>query len=142
MSNVLYRVAVIGLAHMHVNELMRRFVALPNVQMVALADAPRIALVGHLTGSSPLFHKLESTSEWFTCTGSRSAKRMAPLVSPLATELTFATPFEWRRVCVPGTRSGLQPLDQLRRVGWRLNGQCTPCQDPLDGFGHVQPRPA
>jgi predicted dehydrogenase len=33
-----YRVAVIGLAHMHVNELMRRFAGLPNVEMVAVAD--------------------------------------------------------------------------------------------------------
>ena len=32
------RVAVIGLAHMHVNELMRRFAELPNVEMVAIAD--------------------------------------------------------------------------------------------------------
>jgi glucose-fructose oxidoreductase len=33
-----YRVAVIGVAHMHVNELMRRFAELPNVEMVAIAD--------------------------------------------------------------------------------------------------------
>jgi predicted dehydrogenase len=33
-----YRVAVIGVAHMHVNELMRRFAELPNVDMVAIAD--------------------------------------------------------------------------------------------------------
>src|SRR3954447_3776467 len=38
MSESQYRVAVIGLAHMHVNELMRQFAALPNVQMVAVAD--------------------------------------------------------------------------------------------------------
>lgn len=38
MSKVPYRVAVIGVAHMHVNELMRRFADLPNVQMVAIAD--------------------------------------------------------------------------------------------------------
>lgn len=33
-----YRVAVIGVAHMHVNELMRRFAELPDVDMVAIAD--------------------------------------------------------------------------------------------------------
>jgi predicted dehydrogenase len=33
-----YRVAVIGVAHMHVNELMRWFAELPNVEMVAIAD--------------------------------------------------------------------------------------------------------
>ncbi|MDQ6674035.1 MAG: Gfo/Idh/MocA family oxidoreductase [Chloroflexota bacterium] len=33
-----YHVAVIGLAHMHVNELMRRFAELPDVEMVAVAD--------------------------------------------------------------------------------------------------------
>jgi predicted dehydrogenase len=38
MDNRAYRVAVIGLAHMHVNELMRRFAELPNVEMVAVAD--------------------------------------------------------------------------------------------------------
>lgn len=36
-----YRVAVIGVAHMHVNELMRRFADLPNVEMVAIADTGR-----------------------------------------------------------------------------------------------------
>ncbi|MBV9358083.1 MAG: Gfo/Idh/MocA family oxidoreductase, partial [Chloroflexi bacterium] len=33
-----YRVAVIGVAHMHVNKLMRRFAELPNVDMIAIAD--------------------------------------------------------------------------------------------------------
>jgi predicted dehydrogenase len=33
-----YRVGVIGFAHMHVNELMRQFAALPNVEWVACAD--------------------------------------------------------------------------------------------------------
>jgi len=44
-----YRVAVIGLAHMHVNELMRRFAERPNVQMVAVADTG----VPELNQSSP-----------------------------------------------------------------------------------------
>ena len=44
-----YRVAVIGLAHMHVNELMRRFAELPNVEMVAIADTG----VAELNQSSP-----------------------------------------------------------------------------------------
>jgi predicted dehydrogenase len=34
----IYRVGVIGFAHMHVNEHMRAFAALPNVQWVACAD--------------------------------------------------------------------------------------------------------
>lgn len=38
MGDAAYRVAVIGLAHMHVNELMRRFAELPNVEMAAIAD--------------------------------------------------------------------------------------------------------
>lgn len=33
-----YRVGVIGFAHMHINELMRQFAALPNVEWVACAD--------------------------------------------------------------------------------------------------------
>jgi predicted dehydrogenase len=38
MRNSRYRVAVIGLAHMHINELMRRFAELPEVEMVAIAE--------------------------------------------------------------------------------------------------------
>jgi predicted dehydrogenase len=38
MRSSAYRVAVIGLAHMHINELMRRFAELPNVEMLAIAD--------------------------------------------------------------------------------------------------------
>src|SRR5579859_6200301 len=63
-------------------------------------------------------------------------------VVTLPTKLTLATPFEWRRIGVPRACSGFEPFDQLRRVGWRLSGQCTPGQDPLDGLGHVQPRSA
>ena len=38
-----YRLGVIGFAHMHVNELMGQFAALPNVQWVACADTvPRV----------------------------------------------------------------------------------------------------
>ncbi len=33
-----YRLGVIGFAHMHINELMRRFAELPNVEWVACAD--------------------------------------------------------------------------------------------------------
>lgn len=33
-----YRMGVIGFAHMHINELMRRFAELPNVEWVACAD--------------------------------------------------------------------------------------------------------
>ncbi|HEX2185156.1 MAG TPA: Gfo/Idh/MocA family oxidoreductase, partial [Chloroflexota bacterium] len=33
-----YRLGVIGFAHMHINELMRRFGELPNVEWVACAD--------------------------------------------------------------------------------------------------------
>jgi len=49
------------------------------------------------------------------------------------------TSSEWRRVCVPGASCGLQPLDQLRRVGRRLSSQCTASHDALDGLGHVEP---
>src|SRR5215472_11206732 len=38
-----YRLGVIGFAHMHINELMRQFGALPNVECVACADTkPRV----------------------------------------------------------------------------------------------------
>ena len=41
MGKSVYRVAVIGLAHMHVNELMRQFAELPEFEMVAVADTGR-----------------------------------------------------------------------------------------------------
>jgi predicted dehydrogenase len=44
MTRAAYRVAVIGLAHMHVNELMRQFARLPNVEMVAVADTGGVEL--------------------------------------------------------------------------------------------------
>jgi hypothetical protein len=36
--NETYRLGVIGFSHMHVNELIGAFAALPNVQWVACAD--------------------------------------------------------------------------------------------------------
>ncbi|HEV8633919.1 MAG TPA: Gfo/Idh/MocA family oxidoreductase [Chloroflexota bacterium] len=48
-----YRVAVVGVAHMHVNELMRRFAELPNVEMVAIADTtPEVAEINTHSASS------------------------------------------------------------------------------------------
>src|SRR5437763_9471471 len=70
-------------------------------------------------------HELESASDGFACTGSRSTKRMASLIGPLATELTFATPLEWGGIRVPCAGSGLQPIDQLCRVCRCLASQCT-----------------
>src|SRR5947209_1952519 len=98
-----------------------------------------LVLVGHLTGVSPLFHELESASNWFARTSSGAAEWMATEIGALPTKLTFASPFEWRRIGVPGASDGLQPVNQFRLVGWRLTRQCTPGQDPLDGLGHVQP---
>ena len=37
-SQARYRVAVVGVAHMHVNEIMRQFAKVPGVDMVAIAD--------------------------------------------------------------------------------------------------------
>src|SRR3982074_84990 len=56
MSRRAYRVAVIGLAHMHVNELMRRFAELPNVEMVAVADTGQPDL--NRSSPSPRAHTL------------------------------------------------------------------------------------
>src|SRR5438552_2557161 len=44
MGTARYRVAVVGVAHMHVNELMRRFAEMPNVDMVAIADTGKAEL--------------------------------------------------------------------------------------------------
>jgi predicted dehydrogenase len=53
-----YRVAVIGVAHMHVNELMRKFAELPNVEMVAIADTvPEVAEI-NVTSRSTRGHTL------------------------------------------------------------------------------------
>ncbi|TAK26041.1 MAG: Gfo/Idh/MocA family oxidoreductase [Chloroflexota bacterium] len=44
MASKKYRVAVVGVAHMHVNELMRRFAEDPRCEMVAIADTvPEVA---------------------------------------------------------------------------------------------------
>ena len=64
---------------------------------------------------------------------------MSALIGSLAAELAFATPLERSRIGVPRASSGLQPFDQFVRIRRRLTGQCAPCQDPLDGLGHVQP---
>src|SRR5215471_21001461 len=89
-------------------------------------------LVGHLTGTLPLFHELESASNWLASTGSGSAKWMAPSVSALATSLASAAPLEGCGVRVPGARRGLQPFDQFCRAGRRLTGQCAASNDALD----------
>src|ERR1043165_5207928 len=66
---------------------------------------------------------------------------MTALVGSLAAEVTPSAPLEGRRIRVPGTCRGLQPLDYFRRVRRRLAGQCAPGEDALDGLGHVQPGP-
>ncbi len=53
-----YRVAVIGVAHMHVNELMRRFAELPNVDMVAIADTAPAGSELNTTSPSTRAHTL------------------------------------------------------------------------------------
>ena len=55
-------------------------------------------LVGHLTGSSPLIHELESASDRFARAGSGSAEWMAAKIRALPSQLAFATPFEWCRI--------------------------------------------
>jgi predicted dehydrogenase len=58
-----YRVGVIGFAHMHINELVRQFAALPNVEWVACADTvpARPELVeARFTRSWNLKHALET----------------------------------------------------------------------------------
>ena len=108
--------------------------ARPAVLMVFdLLRHTSVRLVGHLTGISPLFHELESASDWFACTGSGSAEWMAALIRSLSTGVPSAAPLEGCRICIPCAGSGLQPLDQLRRVGRRLTAQCTAGQDSLDG---------
>jgi hypothetical protein len=89
-------------------------------------------LVGQLTGTLPLFHELESASNWFASTGSGSSEWMASSIGSLATSSTFTAPLEGCGIRIPCPSSGLQRVDQLRRVRWRLTGQRTPCQDPLD----------
>ena len=55
-----YRVAVVGVAHMHVNELMRRFAEMPNVEMVAIADTePEVAEI-NVTSASSRAHTIKT----------------------------------------------------------------------------------
>ena len=53
----IYRIGVIGFAHMHINHLIERFAAHPQAELVACADTP--ALVPELRGG-PLYPRLES----------------------------------------------------------------------------------
>lgn len=59
MKSGLYRVAVIGVAHMHVNELMRRFAELPNVAMVAIADTAPVGSELNQTSPATRAHTLQ-----------------------------------------------------------------------------------
>jgi len=63
-------------------------------------------------------------------------------VGSVATGFAFAALCEWRRIGVPGTRGGLQPVDDVSRIGRCLTGQRALGEDALDGLGHVQPRSA
>lgn len=58
-----YRVGVIGVAHMHVNELMRRFHELPNVEMVAIADTRPEVPELNTTSQSTRGHTLQVARE-------------------------------------------------------------------------------
>lgn len=58
-----HRVAVIGVAHMHVNELMRKFAELDNVEMVAIADTvPEVPEI-NVTSRSTRGHTLQVARE-------------------------------------------------------------------------------
>src|SRR5437899_11717368 len=98
-------------------------------------QAPRLnspeasQLLGHLTGTWPLLHELESASDWYARTSSGTAEWMAASVGTLATGSSFAGPLEGCRIRVPGTSGGLEPFDQLRWVGGRLSGESTLGQD-------------
>ena len=55
-----YRVGVIGVAHMHVNELERRFAEMPNVEMAAIADTePEMAEI-NVTSASSRAHTVQT----------------------------------------------------------------------------------
>lgn|GEM_PF-5057413 len=43
---------------------------------------------------------------------------------------------------IPASDNRFQPFNQLGRVLWVLSGQGPIHQNPLDGFGHVQPATA
>src|SRR5947199_9606789 len=58
-----YRVAVLGVAHMHVNELMRKFAELPNVEMVAIADTVPEVPEKNVTSRSTRGHTLHVARE-------------------------------------------------------------------------------
>ena len=99
-------------------------------------------LVGHLTGMSPLVHELESAMDWLSSAGSGTAEWMTASICSVATGFPFAGPFERRGIGVPGVSCSFQPADEFGRIGRRLTGQRAVGEDPLDGLGHVQPRPA
>jgi len=56
---------------------------------------------------------------------------MASLSAPRPTRCSFATPFEWGRIPVPGAGDRFQPSDDFIRFGRMLSCQRTPFQDTL-----------
>ena len=99
----------------------------------------RQRLVGHLTGISPSLHEWETATDGYASAGSGSTEGMTTSVCSVAPSFPFASPFEWRRIGVPGASGPLKPVDDLRRIGRRLTGQGSLGEDSLDGLGHVQP---
>ena len=55
-----YRVGVAGVAHMHVNELMRRFAEHPRVEMVAIADTEPEVPENNITSASSRAHTIQT----------------------------------------------------------------------------------
>src|SRR5207245_10035438 len=82
----------------------------------------KLLLVGHLTGTSPFLHELESASDWFARTSSGTAEWMAASVGTLATGSSFAGPLEGCRLRVPGPSGGREPFEQPRQVGGDRKG--------------------
>ena len=71
--------------------------------------------------------------------GSGTAQTIAPFSRLLAAERTLTAPDEGGCSRIPAARHGFQPLDELFGAGGVLAGQGTTHQNPLDGFGHIQP---
>ena len=130
----------------HLDEQLSQLVHAVGAPLLAVrgvgVDTAGALLVGHLTGISPSVHEWEAAPDGCASAGSGSAKWMTPSIGSLATSLAFASPFERRGIGVPGASGRLQPVDDLHGVGRRVTGQRAVGQDALDGFGHVQPRPA
>src|SRR5712691_11643493 len=84
-------------------------------------------------------------SDWTSADGASGAgtgatQRMAAEIGALTAQVTTSAPLKGRRIGVPAASGLFEPVhDVLRRSGRRAIQRAV-ADNPLHGFGHIQPR--